>query len=87
MYNVHVKKYPVAMVRERLSEALDRAEQGQPVLIERRGVTYELRVRKPRPRRKRPARQIEILDGSLVTSGQWTWDWKEGGLRFRARRS
>jgi hypothetical protein len=87
MYNVHVKKYSVGMVRERLSAALDRAERGQPVLIERRGVTYELRVRKPRPRRKRPTPQIEILDRSLVTSGQWTWDWKEGALRFRARRS
>lgn len=87
MYNVHVKKYSVAMVRERLSEALDRAEQGNAVLIERRGVTYELTVRKTRARQKKPARQIEIHDASLVTSGQWTWDWKAGGLRFRARHS
>jgi antitoxin (DNA-binding transcriptional repressor) of toxin-antitoxin stability system len=87
MYNVHMKKYSVAMVRERLSEALDSAEQGKPVLIERRGVTYELTVRKPATRRKRTAPQIELADSSLMTSGEWTWDWKDGALKFRARRS
>jgi len=82
-----MKKYSVAMVRERLSEALDSAEQGKPVLIERRGVTYELTVRKPAIRRKRTAPQIEVVDSSLMTSGEWTWDWKDGALKFRTRRS
>lgn len=86
-YNVHMKKYPVAVVRERLSEALDRAEQGEPVLIQRRGVTYELRVRRPPARRRKTAPQIEVVDRALVTSGEWTWDWKDGALTFRARRS
>jgi antitoxin (DNA-binding transcriptional repressor) of toxin-antitoxin stability system len=87
MYNVHMKKYSVAMVRERLSEALDRAEQGKPVLIERRGVTYELAVRKPAARRKKATPQIEVVDTALTTSGEWTWDWKGSGLKFRAPRS
>ena len=82
-----MNKYSVAMVRERLSEALDRAEQGQPVFIERRGVTYELTVRKPAGRKKKAIRQIEVLDPALVTSGNWTWDWKGGALKFRSRRS
>jgi antitoxin (DNA-binding transcriptional repressor) of toxin-antitoxin stability system len=87
MYNVHMKKYSVAMVRERLSEALDRAEQGKPVFIERRGVTYELTVRRPAARRKKAAPAIEVLDAALVTSGEWTWDWKGGALKVSARRS
>jgi antitoxin (DNA-binding transcriptional repressor) of toxin-antitoxin stability system len=87
MYNVHMKKYSVAMVRERLSEALDQAEQGKPVFIERRGITYELTVRKPAARRKKAAPHIEVLDRSLVRSGEWTWEWKGSGLKFRRRRS
>jgi len=75
------------MVRERLSEALDRAEQGQPVFIERRGVTYELIARKPATRRKKAVRQVEVLDPSLMKPAGWTWDWKEGELKFRTRRS
>jgi hypothetical protein len=86
VYNVHVKKYSVALVRERLSEALDRAEQGKPVFIERRGVTYALTVRKPAARRKSAPPQIDVLDHSLVTSGEWTWEWNDGALEFRARR-
>ena len=82
-----MKKYSVAMVRERLSEALDLAQAGKPVLIERRGVTYELTVRKPGHRRKRTTPQIEVVDRSLVASGEWTWDWHDGALKFRVRRS
>lgn len=84
MYNVLVRKYSVAVVRERLAEALDRAEQGRPVFIERRGVTYALTVRTRSPRKSVP--QIEIVDRSLVESGEWSWDWKGGALQFRARR-
>lgn len=87
MYNVHMKRYPVAVLRERLSEALDQAEQGKPVFIERRGLVYELAVRKAPARRKKSAPSIEILDPALVATGEWTWEWKRGGLNFRARRS
>ena len=86
MYNVRMKKYSVSMVRERLSEALDQAEQGKPVLIERRGVTYELTVRKAPARSGTRARQIEVLDPSLLKSGRWTWEWSGGELQFRTRR-
>ena len=84
MYNVHVKKYSVGMVRERLSEALDEAQRGEPVFIQRRGVEYRLSVEPPR-RRKKPARpKIEIIDKGIA-AGQWTWDWSGGELAFRAR--
>lgn len=70
------------MVRERLSEALDEAEQGKPVLIQRRGVTYELTVRAP-ARRKKAASQIQVVDRSLIESGEWSWGWKGGALTLR----
>ena len=85
MYNVHMKKYSVSLVRERLSDALDQAGRGESVLIERRGVTYRLSVEKPRASRRSRSSQIEILD-KAVEAGEWSWDWQDGQLRFRARR-
>ena len=81
-----MKKYSVSMVRERLAEALDDADRGELVFIERRGVTYELTVRKDPGRRKKTVPQIEILDPTIV-AGDWSWEWKKGDLRLRTRRS
>jgi hypothetical protein len=74
------------MVRERLAEALDDADRGEPVFIERRGVTYELTVRKAPSRRKKATRQIDVLDKAIV-DGTWTWQWDKGALKLRTRRS
>ena len=81
-----MKKYTVSMVRERFAEALDNADRGEPVFIERRGVTYELTVRKAPARRKKSSPQIEILDEAIV-EGNWTWEWEKGDLQLRTRRS
>jgi hypothetical protein len=80
-----MKKYSVSMVRERLSEALDAADEGTPVFIERRGVTYQLTVRKAATRKKKATPQIDILDRAIV-DGNWTWDWRKGDLQLRTRR-
>ncbi|HET7618144.1 MAG TPA: hypothetical protein VFK20_06505 [Vicinamibacterales bacterium] len=81
-----MKRYTVGMVRERLAQALDEAEQGIPVFIERKGVSYRLSVERPN-RRPRPKRaRIDIMDAA-VESGQWTWTATKGGLRFTRRRS
>jgi hypothetical protein len=56
------------------------------VFIERRGVTYELTVRKAPGRRKKATRQIDILDRAIV-EGDWTWEWERGDLQLRTRRS
>jgi antitoxin (DNA-binding transcriptional repressor) of toxin-antitoxin stability system len=85
MYNVHMKKYTVGMVRERLSEALDEAQSGEQVFIQRRGVRYRLSVEPARRGKKTTKPRIEIVDPA-VADGQWTWDWANGQLRFRARR-
>ena len=85
VYNVHVKKYTVGLVRERLSEALDEAQRGEPVLIQRDQVTYRLSVEpEPARRLRNPALKIDLLDPDLA-DGQWTWSWSGGSLRYRAR--
>jgi antitoxin (DNA-binding transcriptional repressor) of toxin-antitoxin stability system len=79
-----VKKYTVSMVRERLAQALDEAQRGEPVFIERGDVLYRLSVergRKTRPRKP----SIEILDPA-VERGDWTWTWSPGRLAFKGRR-
>jgi antitoxin (DNA-binding transcriptional repressor) of toxin-antitoxin stability system len=81
-----MKRYTVALVRERLAEALDHAEQGEPVFIERKGVRYRLSLDTDRPRRARRSSRIQVLDRA-VAEGRWTWDWTATGVRFRARKS
>ena len=81
-----MKRYTVALVRERLAEALDEAERGEAVFIERKGVRYRLSLDTGKPRRQRRASPIEILDPA-VAEGKWTWDWTATGVRFRARKS
>jgi hypothetical protein len=84
MYVTMAKRYTVAAVRERLAEALDEAEKGIPVIIERRGVRYRLTVEtaEPRPRRRTP--RITIVDPA-VRGGQWTWDWTPDGCSFQGK--
>jgi hypothetical protein len=79
-----MKKYTVAMVRERLSDALDSALGGEPVFIERKGITYRLSVEPVKKPRKARKPTIEVLDPAVL-EGQWTWDWVDGQLQFRAR--
>ena len=83
MYNM--KHYTASLVRERLSEALDYADRGEPVFIERKGVRYKLSLDAPKPKRARRASRIQIVD-QAVAEGRWTWDWTATGARFRARR-
>ena len=84
-----MKTYSVAMVRERLAEALDDAQAGHPVFIERRGVVYRISVepagKRPRAAKRKPS--IAILDAA-IDRGSWTWDWKPGstGVRLKTRR-
>jgi hypothetical protein len=68
-----------------LAEALDEADRGRPVIIERNGVRYRLSVERPRRRPSRASPAIEILDPAIA-DGQWTWKWTSGGLTFARRR-
>ena len=82
-----MKRYTAAQARARLSDALNDAEAGTPVVIERRGVRFRLARESSTPERaRRPKRAplVEILDPA-VARGQWTWTPARGRLRFSAR--
>ena len=78
-----MKRYSVALVRERLAEALNEVDRGVPVIIERRGVRYRI-TREP-PRRRQTARKsvIEHTD-QQGAAGEWSWEWAPGVLQFAA---
>lgn len=85
MYSMN-KRYTVAHVRERLSDALDEAERGVPVIIERRGTRFQLSLLPEKSRRSAGRRpRIEILDPA-VGEGLWSWEWTPKGATLRSRR-
>jgi hypothetical protein len=86
-----MKRYSVALVRERLAEALNEVDRGIPVVIERRGVRYRV-TREPEQKRQSSRKPvIEHADRQIV-SGEWSWEWAPGGIQLagtkpRKRRS
>ena len=82
-----MKRYTTVLLRERLAEALDAAERGEGVFIERHGVTFILQPHNVKKRtRPRPAPVIELVDPS-VEAGAWTWAPTAKGVSFRRRRA
>ena len=77
-----MKRYPVAVLRERLAEALDAAYAGVPVVIERKGVRYRL-TRETAAKKPKSIRSplFEIVDPAVL-AGDWTWDWTPEGMTF-----
>jgi hypothetical protein len=74
-----MKRYPVALLRERLSEALNDADRGVPVIIERKGVRYRL-AREPQQRRTATRKPVIDRIDPAVAGGEWSWDWTPKGL-------
>ena len=81
-----MKSFKVAEARARFGDLLDQAEQGTPVVIERKGVRFMLQAQRMPTQAVRPDRLFEGVD-SAVLNGEWTWVLGSGGLRFRARRA
>lgn len=79
-----MKKYTVARARQRFAQALDEAERGEPVFIERKGVVYRLSLDRPKKTTSPRKTHFEIVDAA-VEAGQWTWDWSPGTLAFRSK--
>ena len=77
--------YTISQARERLPRLLDQAEQGQTILIERRGVRFALRAEPSRRARTRRTSLIAWMDPA-VRDGDWTWIWGRRGLKFAKRR-
>ena len=77
----------MAEARKRFADLLDAAERGERVVIERRGVQFDLELRRKASAPARRPSLVEAMD-SAVARGQWTWRADAGGLAFhpRARR-
>jgi hypothetical protein len=81
-----VKRYTASVARERLAEALDHADRGIPVVIERKGVRYRISRERQGPRTHRTRKpRLEIIDRA-VADGQWTWEPGPSGFAFRRQR-
>ena len=81
-----MKRYTVSRVREKLSDALDEAERGVEIVIERRGTRFRLALAEETSQlKKRRKPRIEVLDPA-VADGQWTWSWTSRGLSFKPRK-
>ena len=71
--HVHHEADLVSAGRERLSDALDEAQRGIPVIIARKGVRYRLTVEKATP-----SRSAAAADRSARSRGgdrRMAWDW------------
>lgn len=69
-----MRTYATAQAREHLSEILTKAERGEGVFIERRGVRFRVEVvREAVVPAARAKKLVEILD-SAVEDGQWSFD-------------
>lgn len=66
-------------------EILDRAEQGTPVVIERRGVRFRLIAEKDRPSAASKTALFDFVDPAVM-AGQWTWKAGAKGLGFTPRK-
>ena len=86
MYHVHVKRLTSSQLRLHLAEALDTAERGEPMVIERRGTRFLLRVAPVNSRPRHAGRKIIDIVDPAVADGEWTWSWRAGNLAFRDRR-
>ena len=80
-----MKRYTVSQVRERFAEALDQADRGVPVIIERKGVRYSLKLEQPPASPTRRRKSIVTYVDPAIEAGQWSWETGPRGLEFRDR--
>jgi hypothetical protein len=70
--------------RQEFFRLLDAVEQGEPVIVERKGVRFRLSVVRREPTSH--ASPVLVSDPEVL-SGNWTWVGdREGQLQFRPRR-
>jgi antitoxin (DNA-binding transcriptional repressor) of toxin-antitoxin stability system len=79
-----MKGFSVAEARARFGDLLDQAEQGEAVVIERRGITFTLRA-DVSAQSPKAAPFFSWVDPA-VEDGEWTWQLGRTGAKFRARR-
>lgn len=67
-----------AAARRQLAHLLDSAERGEEVIIERRGVRFNLVAEPDMTPYGKPSSPLQILDPALL-DGDWSWEPDECG--------
>lgn len=78
-----MKRYSVADARKNLADLLTAAEAGETVVVERRGVQFNITAAKPA--RKQARRSLVVEVDPAVDEGDFTWEVTDGGLSFAPR--
>ncbi len=86
MYNVRMSRHTASEARRKLFHLLDSVEQGDTVILERKGVQFRLSlVQEPRLTEPQPS-PIRVLDRSIL-DGDWSWEADANGeLSFAPRK-
>jgi prevent-host-death family protein len=79
------RRYSTVEARKRFAELLDRAQHGERVIIERRGVQFQLLAAEPAAR-GRTRRKLIVEADEAVLDGQWSWTPGDGTFDFEPRR-
>jgi antitoxin (DNA-binding transcriptional repressor) of toxin-antitoxin stability system len=69
----------MAQARQQLAAVLDSVEAGDEVVIERRGIIFQVSARERKAPRRVSRPRFEVLDPSIAM-GQWSWQWEASGL-------
>jgi len=86
MYKIQMpRRYTVSSARARLANVLDEAERGRPVIIERRGVRFDV-VARPATTGGRARRSVIKYVDPAILDGTWTWAFSRKGLKLEVPR-
>ena len=85
MYNVHMSRHTASEARRKLFHLLDSVEQGDEVILERKGVQFLLSLVKEKPQRVSKESPIRVIDRAIL-DGEWSWEADaDGELSFTPR--
>ena len=85
MYNVHMVRFSATEARKELFRLLDSVEEGEEVVVERKGVRFRLVLDRSGRGQQKPPKRLEVTDPDIL-AGQWTWAaGRDGQLQFQPR--
>jgi len=87
VYTVHMKHFCATNARYNFFKIIDTAASGEPVIIERNGISLELRKLSPRKKASKKISYKGLIKGGLDNADCWSWKFdKSGNLKFRNTR-
>ena len=78
MYIVHMARLTASDARRHFFDLLDSAERGDPVVFERRGISFRLERDERSRDRQAVRRWLQVLDPALL-DGEWSWTVDKSG--------